>query len=232
MSTKLVWRLAFGPAQRRDFGEDSLRNDGACGGLNAKRQTPNAKRQICVVVAFLAAMLALAGAQAADAKGYDAFKGVRTRNIFDPNRKAVRLEASRSSEPRKPRSSSFTLTGTMVREGRSLAFFSGSRSEFSKVISVGDSVANYKVTTIEPGQVELERDGKKLTLAIGKLFQIESAPGAPPEPDEPEEPAKTEGTEGTKTTDAAAPPAPPAGGDAKSETMRKMMEKRAKEMGK
>ena len=137
---------------------------------------------------FLIAVVLPLGAQAADAKGYDAFKGVRTRNIFDPNRKAVRIEAPRSSEPRKPRSSSFTLTGTMVREGRSLAFFSGSRTEFSKVISVGDSVANYKVTAIEPGQVELDRDGKKLTLAIGKPFTIESVPGAPPEPDEPEAP--------------------------------------------
>ena len=181
---------------------------------------------------FLIAVVLPLGAQAADTKGYDAFKGVRTRNIFDPNRKAVRIESARSSEPRKPRSSSFTLTGTMVREGRSLAFFGGTRSEFSKVISVGDSVANYKVTTIEPGQVELERDGKKLTLAIGKPFQIESAPGVAAEPDEPEEAAKPEGTEGTKTTDAAAPPAPPAGGDAKSEIMRKMMEKRAKEMEK
>ena len=181
-----------------------------------------------------AGMLPLAALSAENGKGYEAFKIVRTRNIFDPNRKPVRNEAPRAPEPRRPRSSTFTLTGTMVREGRSLAFFGGSRSEFSKVISVGDSVANYKITTIEPGQVELEREGKKMTLAIGKPFTIESAPGAVAEPDEPEPPAegaKTEGAEGTKTTDAAAP-APPTGGDAKSEILRKMMERRAKEMGK
>ena len=179
-----------------------------------------------------AGMLPLAASSAENGKGYEAFKIVRTRNIFDPNRKPVREAPPRASTPSRPRSSTFTLTGTMVREGRSLAFFSGTRSEFSKVISVGDSVANYKITAIEPSQVELEHEGKKLTLAIGKPFQIESAPGAAAEPDEPETPeegTKTEGAEGTKTTDA---PAPPAGTDAKSEILRKMMERRAKEMGK
>lgn len=168
-------------------------------------------------------------------KGYDAFKIVRTRNIFDPNRKPPVREVPRAPEPRRPRSSTFTLTGTMVREGRSLAFFSGSRSDFSKVISVGDSVANFKITAIEPGQVELEHEGKKVTLAIGKPFTIESAPGEP-EPPEEAAPAPPDGTNGTDGTNAAAPPqptaAPPAGGDAKSEILRKMMERRAKEMGK
>ena len=188
-----------------------------------------------MLMLLIAAMLPT-GIYAADAKGYNAFKVVKTRNIFDPNRRPVReAPPPRSSEPRRPRSSSFTLTGTMVREGRSLAFFNGTRSEFSKVIAIGDAVANYKITAIEPGQVELDRDGKKLTLQIGKPFQIESVPGAPPEPDEPEEAAPTEGADGTKTTDASAPPsasAPPAGGDAKGEILRKMMERRAKEIGK
>ena len=184
--------------------------------------------------AFIAALLLPIITRGADGgKGYDAYKLVRTRNIFDPNRKAVRIEAPRSNTPARPRSSTFTLTGTMVREGRSLAFFGGSRSEFSKVISVGDSVANFKITAIEPAQVELEHEGKKMTLAIGKPFQIEGKPGDPVEAEPVEEPA----TDATKAADGSAPPAaaaaaPPAGGDAKSEILRKMMERRAKEMGK
>ena len=183
-----------------------------------------------LLAGFIAALLLPLITRGADGgKGYDAYKLVRTRNIFDPNRKAVRIEAPRSNTPSRPRASSFTLTGTMVREGRSLAFFSGSRSEFSKVISVGDSVANFKITAIEPAQVDLEHEGKKMTLAIGKPFQIEGKPGDPVEAEPVEEAA-------TNATDSAAPPAPaatpPAGGDAKSEIIRKMMEKRAKEMGK
>ena len=183
---------------------------------------------------FIAAALLTIGAQAAgDAKGYDAYKIVRTRNIFDPNRKVVRETPppQRASTPSRPRSSTFTLTGTMVREGRSLAFFSGSKSEFSKVISVGDSVANLKITAIEPAQVELEREGKKVILLIGKTFQIEGKPGDPEPADEPAANAD-ETTPPTPTDAAAAPAAAPTGSDAKSEIIRKMMENRAKEMGK
>lgn len=188
-----------------------------------------------IISTFIAATLLTISARAADApKGYDAYKVVRTRNIFDPNRKAVReAPPARSNTPARPRSSSFTLTGTMVREGRSLAFFSGSRSEFSKVISVGDSVADFKVIAIEPGEVALERDGKKMALAIGKPFQIEGKPGDPVEAEEPAPSAEGATPPASPESGAApAPSAPPAGSDAKSEVLRKMMERRAKEMGK
>ena len=215
-----------------------------CAGPNFKRQTPNAKRQTILLCALLAicGLLSQRADAAETAKGYDAFRLMQTRNIFDPNRRPVRIEAPRASAPR-TRSSSFTLTGTMVRDGRSLAFFSGTRSEFSKVIGVGDSVANFRIASIEPSQVELEHEGKKVTLAIGQPFKIEAQPGDPVEADEPEDAAKTEGTDGTKTTDGtnapatpgASPTTPPASsgsGNSKDEIMRRMMERRAKEQGK
>ena len=199
----------------------------------APRNRRTARTLILAVWLAFAALSSMTIYAADGAKGYEAYKVVRTRNIFDPNRKVVRIEAPRPSTPPRPRSSTFTLTGTMVREGKSLAFFGGSRSEFSKVISVGDSVANYKITAIEPAQVELEHEGKKVTLTIGKPFQIEAKPG---DPEPAEEPAPApDGTPATSATDGAAPPAPaapPAGGDAKSEILRRMMERRAKEMGK
>src|SRR5438874_12128312 len=90
-------------------------------------------------------------ASASASKGFDAYPAVKTRNIFDPNRKPVRIDSSqesRSPSEKRMRPSYFTLTGTMVAEGRSLAFFSGSRSEFSKVIPIGETVAGYKVISI------------------------------------------------------------------------------------
>ena len=220
---------AFAAGWRRGEGAAGT----VCGG-GAAATSQRASTVASLLPAFIAIGVLLSpGALAAEgAKGYDAYKLVRTRNIFDPNRKAVRIEAPRSNTPTRPRSSTFTLTGTMVREGRSLAFFSGSRSEFSKVISVGDSVANFKITAIEPAQVELEHEGKKMTLAIGKPFQIEGKPGDPVEAEEtPAAPDGTNAPEGTAPP-APAAAAPPAGGDAKSEILRKMMERRAKEMGK
>ena len=193
--------------------------------------------------AFIAigALLSMGARGQEPAKGYDAYRLVRTRNIFDPNRKPIRVEAPppRQSAPR-TRSSSFTLTGTMVRDGRSLAFFSGSRSEFSKVIGVGDSVANYKVAAIAPSQVELEHEGKKVTLALGQPFKIEGLPGEPEEPDAPAE--SPPGPDGSSATPGTNPPtpsgtpqnaSPPSGsGNSKDEILRRMMERRAKEMGK
>ena len=187
---------------------------------------------------FAAALLLPLATHGADGgKGYDAYKLVRTRNIFDPNRKAVRIEAPRPSGPTRPRSSTFTLTGTMVREGRSLAFFSGSRSEFSKVISVGDSVANFKIIAIEPSQVELEHEGKKMTLAIGKPFQIEGKPGDPEPPEESTPPSDGSGAPPGPDGAAAPPPSTPTApapstGNSKDEILRRMMERRAKEMNK
>ncbi len=195
------------------------------------------KQLLIIILLGIAGLMRPAGSRAEEAvKSYDTYKTVRTRNIFDPNRRAVRestpTQRTSSYTPR-TRSSTFTLTGTMVREGRSLAFFSGSRSEFSKVIAVGDAVANYKVTAIEPAQVELERDGKKMTLAIGKPFQIEGVPG---DPEPAEEPAAAAGEPGAAAP-GSTPPATtstnpaPGGSDAKSEVLRRMMERRAKEMG-
>ena len=78
----------------------------------------------------------------------------------------------------------------------------------------------------------LRIEGKKVTLQIGQPFQIEGKPG---DPEPPEDSPHPDGTDGTNSTNAAPPsaaPAAPAGTDAKSEIMRKMMERRAKEMNK
>ena len=68
--------------------------------------------------------------------------------------------------------------------------------------------------------------------AIGKPFQIEGKPGDPEPPEESVPPS--DGPTAPAVPDGTAPPAsaPPPGGDAKSEILRKMMERRAKEMNK
>ncbi len=174
-------------------------------------------------------------AQAADkVKGYDAYALVKTRNIFDPNRRAITRLEQRSTTLR-VRANNFTLTGTMVAGGRSLAFFNGSRSEYSKVAVVGDHIANFKIAAVTPLQVELEADGKRQVLAVGRQLQLEgsttesSEPEPPVDPNAPVAPA-ADGTQPPPPTIPSAPPAA-AGGD-KAEILRRMMEKRQKEMSK
>lgn len=167
----------------------------------------------------------------AAAKGFDAFGLVKTRNVFDPNRRAMRTESTTEKRDRTTRPSWFMLTGTMVTDGKTLAFFSGSRSEFSKVIPAGESVAGYKLLVVTPAQVELEHGGKSMTMGVGHRLQLEGmtdevaasepGPGAPPPPGAP---------------DSATPPSPagaaPAAGGDKNEIMRRLMERRQKEMSK
>jgi hypothetical protein len=180
--------------------------------------------------------------------GYDTFRLLKARNMFDPNRRPVRVEPPPSQRsaagPQRPRSSSLALTGTMVTEGRSVAFFSGDRSDYNRVISVGDTVADCKVTAIKPREVEVERGGKTSVLAVGNRIQIEGATPdiapeepapAPPGPPTEGPPAPGAPAPGTPGPDAPAPAAtdaaPPAAKDV-NDVLRRMMERREKEMSK
>lgn len=171
-------------------------------------------------------------------KGFDAFQMVKLKNIFDPNRKPMRVDSPAEARPSKDRNrpSYFTLTGTMVAEGRSLAFFSGSRSEFSKVLPVGEMVGGYKVVSITSTQTELEHDGKSIVMAVGMSQQIDGStdegPGPAPAPAGPDGNAAAASTpsSGTPPSDsnssapAASAPSIPALTD-KTEILRRLMER-------
>lgn len=168
------------------------------------------------------------GEPTAKTEGFDAFKNVKAKNIFDPSRRAIRGETPVTA--RQPtnasRSRTLVLTGTMVTDGKTLAFFGGSAAEGSRVISVGNSVANYKLTAISATQVALEHEGKSLTLDVGRQISFESAPGeaAPAGPVVEAAPEPAADVTGT-------PSVPGPAGD-KAEILRRMMERRAKESGK
>lgn len=191
------------------------------------------KRSILTFVAGVCLLLTAAPvfAQAPKSQGFDDFKLVRTRNIFDPNRRATRTEApreSRSSSSRITRANTLSLNGTMVADGQSLAFFGGSKSEYSKVIGIGDTVAERKVKAITSTQVELEHGGKTEVLAVGKYLTLEGTVEVPadsaPAPDAPPNASSTAAAEG------AAPASAPS--NDKNDVLRRMMERRAKEMNK
>ncbi len=192
-------------------------------------------------VHFLAALALLlagnAGAQAAEkVAGFDAFRLMRTKNMFDPNRRPARTEtasAPRPAQVRENKSSSLTLTGTMVTEGKTLAFFAGTRADYSKVLSVGGTIADCKITAIKTTEVEMERGGKPGTLAIGHQLQIDGAPSDVPA--EVPAPASASGDNAAPPADPSAPAGPTAGPPAsndKNDVLRRMMERREKEMNK
>ncbi len=162
----------------------------------------------------------------AKSEGYDAFRNVRTKNIFDPSRRGPRIETPPTAgSTTSSRGRSLALTGTMVTEGKALAFFGGSAADGNRVISVGNSVASYKLTEIRATQVSLERDGKSIVLDVGRQITFEGAPGDPAAAGPIVEAAAHPGGE-----TPGLPTLPASAGD-KSEILRRMMERRAKEGG-
>lgn len=161
----------------------------------------------------------------APGKGYEAFKGMRTKNIFDPERRGPRIESAPAATASN-RPDFLALTGTMVTTGKTLAFFVGSRSEFNKVLSVREKIAHYTVASITPSHVELEKEGKLLTLAIGKQLAMDGT-GTVSE-------STGAGAAGpSNTAPAGANMAPPPGVPAdKAEVLRRMMERRQQEVSK
>jgi hypothetical protein len=171
-------------------------------------------------------------AAAVKLEGYEAFRYVRGRNIFDPSRRGLKLETSNAvPAPVTKRSRALMLTGTMVTEGRALAFFGG--VDTNRVIPIGETVAGFKLTAIAPAQVSLERDGQATVLGVGRQIALEGSEsgtvmdGVGVPATLPAAPAAA----GAPSGPSALPSAPPPTGDDKNEILRRMMERRAKEMG-
>ena len=156
---------------------------------------------------------------------FDAFRSIGERNIFDANRRG----RSRSSDDAPPRSDVITFVGTLDSEKGVLAFFDSSDLKYRKALRVGQSVEQFKVTKISADNVELERDGKPLTMRMSQQFR--RPPGGEWKLIGADivraEAQANAAAEAARATAASAPPAIPA--DA-SETLRRLMEKRQKEL--
>ena len=159
--------------------------------------------------AFRPAKGGVPSAPAASARsGYDNFKLIHTRNVFDPDRRPVRTGPPPATPP-PARSDYVALTGTFFDGDRKqLAFFSGTRPEYNKVLAVRDQIAGATINKITGASVEVVRNGRPITVAVGQTVPFDnSAPAAAPGTALPAAPVASAGS-GT----AAAPGAPPEGG--------------------
>jgi len=108
--------------------------------------------------------------------GYSDFRIITERNIFNQQRsprssgQPERRETRRSSNP----TDYVTLVGTMSYEKGWHAFFEGSRSDFRKVLRPGDSIAGYRLASIELKQVVLTSGTNELVLPVGKQLRREA----------------------------------------------------------
>lgn len=176
---------------------------------------------------FLFAILAMhrpaAAQEPSKPQGFDAFRLLLTRNVFDPERRApLRSTGPQRTLPPGTVRSSVTLTGTMVTSSKSLAFFGSSRPEYNKVVSSQESVGDYKVLKIEPHEVTLEHAGQTTVLGVGKQIPLAGTEPAP---------AGTSAETSAEPGSSAPVASPPAGVPAdKDEVLRRMMQRRQQEM--
>ncbi|MBL9189563.1 MAG: hypothetical protein JNK23_18935 [Opitutaceae bacterium] len=107
-------------------------------------------------------------AAATQAASFETFRLIADRNIFNSTRTGRR---DRSSEEAAPRLDQISLVGTMESDRGLRAFFDGSSSAFRKALRAGDSIESFKITQVTPSGVELEREGKTLSLRVGQQLR-------------------------------------------------------------
>jgi hypothetical protein len=95
---------------------------------------------------------------------FSTFRLVTDRNIFDPNRTPRR---GSGPQPQPKIIDSLALVGVMSYEKGTFAFFDGSTSEYKKAVKVNDTVAGYKVASIEPNSVKLLAGTNHVELRVG-----------------------------------------------------------------
>lgn len=95
---------------------------------------------------------------------FSAFRVIAELNIFDPNR-----VPSGPRPVQAPTAEYFGLCGTMRLDKGTFAVFSGSSSQYERVLKVSDSIAGYKLTHIAPDSVKLASTTTNVATASEKL---------------------------------------------------------------
>jgi hypothetical protein len=152
-------------------------------------------------------------------QNFESFKLVRTRNIFDPDRRPPPSQNTSAAAVPIVQSDYVALTGTLLTPDKALAFFSGSRADFDQVLPVKSKIAGVTITKITADNITIDRAGKTATVPVGWTVPLNgSVPAPAPVPDALPTPATAFGAATAATTAAAKPiPGPgPAGAGATS----------------
>jgi len=147
---------------------------------------------------------------------FDAFRLLVERNIFNPGRVGRSLPTVET-----PRDEFISLVGTMHSDQGLVAFFDGSAADSRRTVTVGGTIDQYTVTEVDQAGVVLALKNKRFGLKVGQ--QLRRPPGG--EWTAQEIPVATPAPVAAGITPTA--PAIPA--DA-SETLRRLMEKRQKQL--
>lgn len=155
---------------------------------------------------------------------FDAFRILSERNIFNQNRTARSAVRDTPKPRRAPVVQSLSLVGTMSYAKGSFAFFDGTSSDSKKPVKAGDRIAGYQVKEVKTSGVTITNDSQQFDLKVGQQlrredegeWQLSAAPIVAASASNSE--TKQEGTGSS------------AGSGSEEEALRRLMEKRAKEL--
>lgn len=161
---------------------------------------------------------------------FSAFRIIAERNIFDPNRRGSRSNGTRE----RPRAvDSIGLVGVMSYEKGTFAFFDGSSSSYRKALKQNDSIAGYRLESINGDQVRLAEGTNHFELRVGNQLRRED--GGPWRLSRQSEsfaasgsPASTTSTSSSTTTISTSNPTAASSGD-ESDVLRRLRERRERE---
>jgi hypothetical protein len=172
---------------------------------------------------------------------FDSFKLVVDRNIFDPNR--TRRGSFGSVRP--PRAvDSFSLVGTMSYGKGTFAFFDGSSAEYRKALKTSGKIADYKLTEIADRRVKLASGTNIVEMTVGTQLRREeegawtfvaqagsySSGGGPDRSGGPGGPGRRPGGFGDFGGNQASSGSSAGTGTPDPDVLKRLMERRAKEM--
>lgn len=105
---------------------------------------------------------------------FSAFRIIAERNIFNAARSGRTASTGAPRENRRAiQVETVALRGTMSYEKGSFAFFDGSRPEFRKVLSAGDSIAGHTIREITPLGVRLADGTREIALQVNSQLRRE-----------------------------------------------------------
>jgi hypothetical protein len=192
------------------------------------------------------------------AAGFEAFGLLELRNIFDSQRqpRVSGYAPPAQATPTAPVAESFVLRGVLLDQGDAVAFFEGSSPEYNASVKLGGIIGGHKLVEIRTDRVMLTSTRRKMELPVA--FQMshrsggdwevttETTPVISSSPMLPTPAAGAPGTAiagtsgslptpgATRMAPAGSPPAAgapaPSGGSA-DDMLKRLMERRRKEMG-
>ena len=173
----------------------------------------------------------------------DTFKLIAGRNIFNQSRVRGRTESVTTQTIRntpRPRVEAIALGGTMIYENGSFAFFGGS-SQYRKTVKAGDSIGAYKLAEVGANQVKLVGEKQEWVLKVGQELRRENegewnvgassgllAGSESTTSSTPNSSTDAPAVDDSESNGSEPAPAADAGGN---EVLRRLLEARAKEVG-